>query len=191
VTAPGNLPEGFTLDNSFLHTTAATALFGVLSETVPWQTHPFVMFGRSVKMPREIAWFGTHAYRYSRITHPAAPMPAVIAALSARVAEATGQPYNGVLLNRYRHGRDSMGWHADDDYDAGPHSGVASVSLGATRRFRLRTRGEPRQSLGVDLTDGSLLFMAPGTQQRWQHAITRTARPVGIRINLTFRHLQG
>ena len=82
-----------------------------------------------------------------------------------------------------------MGWHADDDYEAGPHTGVASLSLGATRRFRLRSRDADRRSIGMDLTHGSLLFMGPGTQAAWHHAVTRTARKVGVRINLTFRHL--
>jgi alkylated DNA repair dioxygenase AlkB len=82
-----------------------------------------------------------------------------------------------------------MGWHADDDYDAGAHSGVASISLGATRRFRLRSRDAARRSVGVDLGPGSLLFMEPGTQSAWQHALPRTARAIGPRLNLTFRHL--
>jgi alkylated DNA repair dioxygenase AlkB len=183
------LPNGFSLESSFLPEDEAERSLCTLSADTPWETHHFRIFGRTVPMPRRIAWYGAHTYGYSGIVHPARPMPAVVAGLRDRVTAACGHPFNCVLLNLYRDGRDSMGWHADDDYDAGPHTGVASLSLGAARRFRLRSRDAQRRSLGLDLGPGSLLFMGPGTQSAWQHALPRTARAVGPRLNLTFRHL--
>ena len=124
--------EGFTLWEGFLDPAEADVLLAQLSAEIPWERPSARLFGRTLPVPRRVAWFGAFSYTYSGIVHPAAPMPAAVAALAGRVAAQTGQPYNGVLLNRYDTGQDSMGWHADDDYDAGPHGGVASVSLGST-----------------------------------------------------------
>ncbi len=181
------LPDGATLDPAFLAPAEAAALFAALVADTPWEGHVFRIYGRTVPMPRRIAWFGDHPYRYSGVTHPAAPMPPAVARLRDRAAAALDHPFNVVLLNLYRDGADSMGWHADDDYEAGDWTGVASVSLGGSRRFRLRRRSSPPASCGVDLPSGSLLFMPPGFQARWQHAVPKTARKVPPRLNLTFR----
>ena len=102
----------------------------------------------------------------------------------------SGIDFNSVLANRYRDGRDSMGWHADDEAELGVEPVIASISLGATRqmRFRSRTAGA-RGSVALALEHGSLLWMAGGTQQHYQHAISKTRATVGERINLTFREL--
>lgn len=183
------LPAGFRLEPDFLPRDEAAHWFAALEASTPWESHSFTIFGRTVPMPRRIAWYGAHAYGYSGVVHPSRPMPPALTGLRDRVERACGHPFNCALLNLYRTGRDSMGWHADDDYEAGAHSGVASLSLGAVRRFRLRHRDQERPSIGVDLGPGSLLFMAPGTQASWQHALPRTARAVGPRLNVTFRHL--
>jgi alkylated DNA repair dioxygenase AlkB len=108
------------------------------------------------------------------------------------VEQATAHRFNSVLLNLYRNGRDSMGWHADDEPELGPAPAIASVSLGALRRFRLRPRaGLVHAPLSLDLPHGSLLLMRGPTQQHWQHALPKTARPVGPRLNLTFRWVAG
>lgn len=185
------LPDGASLDPGFLAPEAAASLHAHLLADTPWEDHVFTIYGRTMPMPRRIAWFGDHPYRYSGVTHAAAPMPRAVSALRDRVVAATGHPFNVVLVNLYRGGQDSMGWHADDDYPAAEWTGVASVSLGGTRRFRLRTRDAERRSVGVDLQDGSLFFMAPGFQARWQHAVPKTKRAVAPRINLTFRWMAG
>ena len=94
-----------------------------------------------------------------------------------------------MLANRYRSGADAMGWHSDDEPELGMQPLIASLSLGATRRFLLRRRDDPAQRLALDLEPGSLLLMAGDTQRHWKHALPRTARPVGERINLTFRRI--
>lgn len=155
---------------------------------VAWEDHDLRIFGRAVRMPRRIAWQGDLPYAYSGITHPAAPMTPTVRALHARVQQTLGQPYNAVLLNLYRDGQDSMGWHHDADYPDGGQPCIASVSLGAARRFSLRSRvGGP--TIHLDLEPGSLLWMGPDAQARWSHALPKTRRPTGVRINLTFRHL--
>ena len=102
------------------------------------------------------------------------------------VAEAK---FNAVLVNLYREGRDSVSWHSDNEAINGREPTIASVSLGATRRFDLRHR-ETKQTVKVDLEDGSLLVMSGLSQQCWVHQIAKTAKPVGPRINLTFRLVQ-
>ena len=102
--------------------------------------------------------------------------------------EATGRHYNSVLLNYYRDGRDSMGMHSDDEPELGPAPAIASISFGATRTFILRHKSS-KETLKLALTDGSLLLMAGATQANWMHGINKTARPVGARVNLTFRKI--
>ena len=101
-----------------------------------------------------------------------------------------GAPFNSVLANLYRDGRDAMGWHSDDEPELGSAPVIASVSLGATRRFVLKHRRDAARKLVLELAPGSLLVMAGDTQRNYRHALPRTARPVGERINLTFRCLR-
>jgi alkylated DNA repair dioxygenase AlkB len=103
------------------------------------------------------------------------------------VEEVAGQPLNGVLLNYYRDGNDSMGWHSDDEPELGRNPLVASLNLGGPRRFDLRRKGSGRIEHSLQLDSGSLLVMAGATQHYWQHQVAKTRKPVAPRINLTFR----
>ena len=97
--------------------------------------------------------------------------------------------FNGVLLNRYRTGRDSMGWHADDEPEFGDEPVIASVSFGGSRTFGLKHKRRKELKVNVELTHGSLLIMRGGTQANWVHQVPKTAKPAGERLNLTFRRL--
>jgi alkylated DNA repair dioxygenase AlkB len=94
-----------------------------------------------------------------------------------------------VLLNLYRDGRDGMGWHADDEPELGRNPVIASVSLGAERRFCLRHRRRRDLKIDLPLPHGSLLCMSGATQHHWLHALPKTRRPAGERINLTLRQV--
>lgn len=182
------LPPGFTLLPDAIPD--ADAHLAALVAELPWEDHVFRIFGPAVPMPRRIAWFGHVPYAYSGVVHPAAPFPPRVAAIRDRVALLTGVHFDTVLANLYRDRGDSMGWHADDDYAPGVTSAIASVSLGAPRRFDLRARdGSARVS--VVLPHGSLLIMGEGTQGAWQHRVPKQTRPVGVRVNLTFRSMAG
>lgn len=169
----------------------ADALFERVMEEVRWETHRIRMFGRVVDSPRLSSWIGDPgaAYTYSRTRFEPRPWPPALQALRARVDAAAGVAMNSVLANLYRDGADHMGWHADDEPELGPQPVIASLSLGATRRFVLRHRRDPGRKAAIDLTHGSLLVMAGDLQANWQHALNKTARPVGPRVNLTFRRL--
>jgi alkylated DNA repair dioxygenase AlkB len=170
----------------------AQALQQQLTETLPWSIHRIRLFGRWVDSPRLSCWIGDPqaVYRYSGQTFAPHPWTQALAALRDRLREELGVPFNSVLANLYRDGRDAMGWHSDDEPELGAEPVIASLSLGAARRFVLRRRDDHAVKQTLVLEPGSLLVMRGACQRDWQHALPRTARPVGPRINLTFRHLQ-
>ena len=137
-------------------------------------------------MPRLTAYYGEYDYGYSNIVRPAAAMPDILEQLCQQVSEQAGVEFNAVLGNLYRNGQDSMGWHADDEPEIDQQC-IASVSFGDTRRFRLKHL-ESGRSVHFDLSSGSLLLME-NCQQGWHHALPKTQKQVGPRINLTFRRI--
>ncbi|MEQ8322886.1 MAG: alpha-ketoglutarate-dependent dioxygenase AlkB [Rhodospirillales bacterium] len=165
-------------------------IFQEIHDEVNWLQEDITLFGRTHAMPRLTCWMGERAYRYSGLTHPPAPFTPAVSGVLKTVEQAAGARFNGVLLNLYRDGRDSMGWHADDEASLGPAPVIASVSLGAVRRMRFKPKPHfTGSTFGIDLASGSLLIMRGPTQANWLHAISKTARPVGPRINLTFRKI--
>lgn len=159
-------------------------------EEIRWQQYRVRLFGRTLPQPRLSAWYGDSAYRYSGLQLPATPWPEPLAQLRDRVCTATGYAFNSVLLNHYRSGSDSIGWHRDDEAELGAAPAVAAVSLGACRRFLLRRLEDHRCREEWWLEPGSLLLMAPGLQSCWQHCLPKTRSRVGPRISLTFRLIQ-
>src|SRR5690606_19254069 len=126
-------------------------------------------------------------YRYSGADFVPHPWLPPLQALRERLCEDGFGEFNSVLLNRYRDGNDSMGWHGDDEPAHGPAPLIASVSLGAARRFLLRRRDDNRRRAEYVLGHGDLLIMGGETQRFYQHALPKMARVQGERINLTFR----
>jgi alkylated DNA repair dioxygenase AlkB len=170
----------------------ADTLYAELRDAVPWETHVIRMFGREVASPRLSCWIGDPgaSYVYSRTRFEPHPWPPALAALRPRLEQACGATFNSVLANLYRDGRDAMGWHSDDEPELGPEPSIASLSLGAPRRFLFRAR-PPREAakLELQLPHGSLLWMSGATQRLYQHALPRMARVQAPRINLTFRRI--
>ena len=167
----------------------AAQLFTELRQTIDWQQESILMFGRRVPVPRLVAWHGDPgtSYTYSGTLHQPLPWTPPLTRIRDRVGELSCARFNAVLLNLYRDGRDGMGWHADDEAELGRDPVIASVSLGATRRFCLRHRKRRSLKLDLPLVHGSLLCMAGATQHHWVHALPKTRAAVGERINLTFR----
>lgn len=175
----------------WLDPATAAALCAQLLREVPWEVHRIRLFGKLVDSPRLSCWIGDAdaSYRYSGTRFAPHPWPAALLPLRARLAAETGVAFNSVLANRYRDGRDAMGWHSDDERELGPAPVIASLSLGAPRRFVLRHRQQPALRQALELTSGGLLLMAGDTQRLYRHALPRTVRQVGERINLTFRRI--
>ena len=171
--------------------TEADALFKTLRAQIEWQQEDILIFGERKRVPRLVAWHGDPgaAYTYSGTLHQPLPWTLALQRVRSRVEGLTGHRYNSVLLNLYRDGRDGMGWHADDEPELGPEPAIASLSLGATRRFKLRHCRARATGLTLDLAHGDLLLMAGRTQQSCVHSVPKTARPAAERINLTFRRV--
>jgi alkylated DNA repair dioxygenase AlkB len=176
--------------SNFLSVDQAGRLFAQLRQSVNWREERLHLYGRWITVPRLLAWCGDAGvnYRYAGADHHCHGWLPQLYWLRERIARVTGLNSNLVLLNCYRDGSDYMGWHTDAE--PGLASRVASVSLGAPRRFLLRPAGRAhagrRRSQRLDLDHGSLLVL-DGAQP---HSLPATRRPVGERINLTFRHLQ-
>lgn len=170
---------------------AADALLATALRDIPWEVHRIRIFGREVDSPRRSCWIGDAdaVYTYSRTRFVPHPWPPALAALRARVEAACGTHFDSVLANLYRDGRDSMGWHSDDEPELGPAPVIASLSVGAVRRFVLRQRNAPARTLALDLGHGSLLVMEGDTQRNYRHALPRSARVAAPRVNLTFRRV--
>lgn len=173
----------------FLGGADADALFERLLGGIDWRAEFVTLFGRTQPVPRLVAWCGAAGldYRYGGAPHRCRGWQAVLIPVRERLDVGLGAAFNFVLMNRYRSGADAMGWHADDEASLGREPLVASVSLGATRRFRVRSKSRSGPSVSVDLEHGSLLVAWGHSQSRYAHCVPRTRRPVGERINLTFR----
>ncbi|PMO40320.1 MULTISPECIES: alpha-ketoglutarate-dependent dioxygenase AlkB family protein [Vibrio] len=175
-------------DPNFLSNLEADRYFSNLRSTLPWQQERITMFGRSVLQPRLQAWHGDVAYTYSGLTMSPHPWTPDLNELKARCEAIANVQFNSVLANLYRHGQDSMGWHQDNEPELGRNPVIASVNLGETRRFLLRNL-HCKTQLEYELSHGALLIMAGELQHHWKHAVPKTAKPKGERINLTFRHI--
>jgi alkylated DNA repair dioxygenase AlkB len=176
----------------FLTRPQSDAYFAELLDLVDWKQHVIRIRGREVASPRLSAWYGDPEahYSYSGLSLEPLPWLPVILELKTQIETACNTPFNSVLLNLYRDGADSMGWHSDDEPELGERPVIASLSLGAMRRFRLRhRRRKDLDPVAIDLENGSLLIMEGDTQRFWKHQVPKTRRAVAPRINLTFRNI--
>lgn len=188
--SPLALPDAcLDYDPQWLDQAASEALFARLRDELEWEVHRIRLFGRQVDSPRLSCWIGDPdaGYRYSGTYFEPRPWPATLLPIRERLARELGTGFNSVLANLYRGGDDAMGWHSDDERELGVEPTIASVSLGATRRFVFKHREHADRKLALELTPGSLLVMSGGTQRHYRHALPRTRRAIGERINLTFR----
>jgi alkylated DNA repair dioxygenase AlkB len=193
--ASGPIPDGeLVYLPSFVSPAAADRLLSTLLDLPDWKRERLTIFGRQVYTPRLTAWYGDPGigYAYSGVVHTALPWLEELLDLRARMSAELSLSFNGVLANRYRDGRDSMGWHSDDERELGPRPVIASISLGARRRFLLRHRSrKDLATLELSLEHGSLLLMKGDTQHHWRHSVPKAARCTSERVNLTFRRILG
>jgi alkylated DNA repair dioxygenase AlkB len=182
----------------------ASQLLNALQAEVPWKQEAITLYGRRHPLPRLTCWMADPGcgYRYSGLANVLEGWSPAAEQLRQELEAVTGWRFNSLLLNRYRDGRDAMGWHADDEPELDPAAPIASLSLGAGRDFRLRPRSSPRRSPGapppagysprcapfnLPLDNGDLVLMEPPTQLWWQHALPKRLRVSQERLNLTFR----
>lgn len=180
------------LQPSFLPTREADALLVDLINTCPWQQPRVKVWGKWHPTPRLVCFYGDPhlAYAYSRTLHGTLAWTAQLTALKQRIEACCSTTFNAVLLNYYRDGQDSIGWHADDEKELGQYPVIASLSLGAERDLRFKPRSGNGAAFSLALPSGSLLLMRGATQQYWLHHLPRRARCHTPRVNLTFRQIK-
>jgi alkylated DNA repair dioxygenase AlkB len=184
------LPDGgCSFIREYLPENKAWALYEHILEHTQWTQDTLTLYGKTHLAPRMSCWMADAelSYRYSNLTLQPTPWLPQLKELTHLVSTTSGIQFNSVLINHYRDGQDSNGWHADNEPELGPDPIVASLSLGAVRDFRLR-HIESKQTLTVPLTHGSLFIMFEGMQTHWQHTIPKRAKAES-RINLTFRKI--
>lgn len=176
---------------NFLSIELADAFYKELYEDIPWRNDPITVFGKTYPQPRMTSLHGHNntPYSYSGIVMHPKEMTKTLLKIEEKLCTLTTNKFTTVLLNLYRDGKDSNGWHADNEPELGKNPVIASISLGAERFFHLKHNSHKNERLKIALEHGSLLLMEGTTQHFWKHQVAKTARPVGPRINLTFRNL--
>ena len=170
----------------------ADQLFATLLKVIPWRQETLRIAGRTLPVPRLQCWMGdaNSVYGYSGMRLEPEPWQEDVQRIRALVERLAGQSFNSVLLNLYRDGQDSVAWHADDEAELGPAPVIASVSLGAERRFQLKPKvATPRSQCQILLKHGSVLVMDQHVQQHWLHQVPKDKTLSAPRINLTFRQI--
>ena len=164
--------------------------FHDLSNEIIWQQDVVKLFGKTYITDRKVAWYAEKPfiYRYSGQSKIALPFSPTLLDIKSRVEKLTGSEYNACLLNYYHNGSEGMGWHSDNEKSISPNSSIASVSLGVSRKFQFKhkTRG---LKFDLILDSGSVLDMRGETQEFWLHALPKSKKVLGTRINLTFRKM--
>ena len=159
---------------------------------VVWRNDEAVIFGRHLITKRNVAWYGdrSYSYAYSGKTRDALSWTQELLELKTLVERLCHRTFNSCLLNLYHTGDEGMAWHSDDEKTLEPDGAIASLSLGAERKFSFRHR-KTRETLSIPLEPGSLLVMHGPTQTNWMHALPKTKKAMAPRVNLTFRTMIG
>ena len=164
-------------------------LFENLRSSIEWEQRHVRIYDKDYPQPRLTAWYGDYGYLYSGLKWEPKAWTPLLNQLRDKMFALTGEQFNGVLLNLYQDGQSSIGMHSDDEPEFGPQPIIASLSLGSERTLTFKRKDKTGESVKIPLTDGSVLVMAGDTQRNWKHGITKTTKPVGERINLTFRNI--
>ncbi len=162
--------------------------FNILKKELDWKQNQLKLYGKIHNEPRLTAWFGPK-YSYSSIIWNPSCFPKFLQIALYKVSHAADFNFNAALVNYYRDGSDSMGWHSDDEKEI-DQSCIASLSFGEERRFLLRNKNEVKMKKEYLLKDNDLILMN-NLQKNWQHSIPKTTRPLSGRINITFRRITG
>ncbi|MBT7134936.1 MAG: alpha-ketoglutarate-dependent dioxygenase AlkB [Polaribacter sp.] len=160
-------------------------------ETIDFEPDEAIIFGKKITTKRKVAWYGesAFAYTYSKVTKQAKIFTKELLALKAIVEKASGETYNSCLLNLYHSGEEGMGYHSDGEKMLKKEGAIASVSLGAQRKFSFKHK-KSKERIDLFLENGSLLVMKKGTQTNWLHRLPPTKKVNSPRINLTFRTIE-
>ena len=171
-----------------ISTEKANLFMEALLNGIDWRNDEVVIYGKRIITKRKMAWYGDRPfeYKYSNISRTALPWTNELLELKTIVESISNENYNSCLLNLYHDGNEGMGWHSDDEKDLKKDGAIASLSLGADRKFGFKHK-QDKQSLYLTLEHGSLLLMKEQVQSHWLHSLPKTSKVLKPRINLTFR----
>lgn len=167
------------------------AYYHSLMKEVEWKQETIFLFGKDILQPRLTAWQSEEGidYTYSGRTMKSVPFTDTVLQIKQNIESKYSHGFNSVLLNFYRNGNDSMGWHRDNEKDLGVNPVIASVSLGAERVFKFRNYQTKKETRTMLLSSGSVLWMQGEAQHHWEHGLPKSAKIKEGRINLTFRNI--
>lgn len=165
--------------------------FKLLRNEIPWKQEGMKLFGKYIDFPRLTAWYADEgkSYTYSGLRNVPIPWTSFLFDLKQRTEGITNGLYNSVLLNYYRDGNDSMGWHCDNEPELGLNPIIASINFGAKRKIQFRHLTQNNYKLDLQLNNGSILLMKGAIQHHWQHQVPKQKKVLEARINLTFRKI--
>lgn len=183
--------EVFLYEN-FYNRIEAGGLFIALQKEIDWKQESIKIFGKEKQLPRLTAWYGDEgkSYTYSGLENIPIPFSGQLITIKEKLESFTKYSFNAALLNFYRTGTDSMGWHSDNEKELGINPVIASLSFGGSRVFQLKHKVDKASKLNITLNTGSLLLMKGSTQHNWLHQVPKTVKPIEARINITFRNIQ-
>ena len=165
-------------------------LYDALLNNIHWENERVIMFGKEIVTKRKVAFFSdpSISYRYASKTKIGLPWTSTLLTIKNIVESITKESYNACLLNLYHNGEESMGWHSDNEKEIITGSSIASLSLGANRKFSFKHKVS-KETVSIELEDGSLLEMKGSVQTHWWHALLKSKKVTAARINLTFRQM--
>ena len=165
-------------------------LYDALLNNIHWENERVIMFGKEIVTKRKVAFFSDSSisYRYASKTKIGLPWTSTLLTIKNRVESITKESYNACLLNLYHNGEESMGWHSDNEKEIITNSSIASLSLGANRKFSFKHKLS-KETVSIELENGSLLEMKGSVQTHWWHALLKSKKVTEGRINLTFRQM--
>jgi alkylated DNA repair dioxygenase AlkB len=173
--------------NVFTHN-EGNRYFDLLLQKIVWENDDVIIFGKHIVAKRKVAWYGDsdYLYIYSNTTKQALAWIKELLELKQIVEKPTETKFNSCLLNLYHNGNEGIGWHSDDEESLEPNGTIASLSLGAERKFSFKHK-KTKQTISLVLEHASLLIMKDDTQTNWLHSLPKSKKITGPRINLTFR----
>jgi alkylated DNA repair dioxygenase AlkB len=188
-----SIPDGnLSYDAGFYNKKEADKLYEILMSELALRQNDIVIFGKEYKTPRLEGFYSKNGerYGYSGRRMESIPFSPVLKTICNKIESKTSQKFNSVLINLYRDGQDSNGWHSDDENELGNNPFIASLSLGEARKiqFKHKSKGYKMEEI---LTHGSLMLMSGSLQTFWKHQIPKTKKKKEARLNLTFRNIIG
>ena len=178
------------IEEDFFNSIDSNKLLKKLISKLPWESMIIKMFGKDTKIPRLQCWIGDEGceYRYSGKQLNRQIWSQDLIMIRKKIYKELKIDFNSVLANYYRDGKDSMGWHSDDEKELGPDPTIASISFGSERDLVFRNK-ITKETIAIPQTNGCLILIDGETQRNWQHSIKKTQKVIGPRINLTFRNI--